>query len=118
MTNKNIPYQNNRDEMCFGTYNVDGLTEDKLITLSAMCKGESLDLLGIQETKIRKEENVNVVLDGYREWRAERGGNEKGGGGLVTYVKDTIDHHYWKPDVPKHLSKFDNERQWLSLIHI
>ena len=45
--------------------------------------------------------------------RAERGGGDKGGGGLCILYKDTLTPHHWIPKVEDRLKYVENERQWL-----
>jgi hypothetical protein len=46
-------------------------------------------------------------------WRTERGGGDKGGGGLCILYKETLRPHHWAPQVPLNLQHVGNERQWL-----
>ena len=48
-------------------------------------------------------------------WKTERGGADKGGGGLCIFYKENLTPHQWSPPVPPTLSHIKNERQWLLL---
>ena len=48
-------------------------------------------------------------------WNTERGGGDKGGGGLTMVYRDTLTAHQWMPPVPPHQHYVMNERQWLLL---
>ena len=52
-------------------------------------------------------------VPGYSMVRAERGGGDKGGGGLCILYKDTLTPHHWLPKVEDRLKYVENERQWL-----
>ena len=52
---------------------------------------------------------------GFSTWRTERGGSDKGGGGLAILYKETLPAHQWNPPVPEQLRYIMNERQWLLL---
>ena len=54
-------------------------------------------------------------MDGFSVWKTERGGSDKGGGGLCIFYKDVLTPHHWSPIVPSNLSYIQNERQWLLL---
>ena len=54
-------------------------------------------------------------IPGYSEWKTERGGSDKGGGGLCLLYKPTLTPHHWTPQVPPDLLYISNERQWLLL---
>ena len=45
--------------------------------------------------------------------RAERGGGDKGGGGLCILYRDTLTPHHWLPKVEDRLKYVENEMQWL-----
>ena len=56
------------------------------------------------------------ILDpiaGYASWSTNRGGSDKGGGGLTILYKDTLTAHKYTPAVPTNLEYIQNERQWL-----
>ena len=99
-----------------GSYNIDGLYEDRLDTLSLACKQERLDVLCVQETLLRNESNKDIEIEEYKCWREEREGGEKGGGGLCIYIKDGLKHHTWEPDVAPQQKEYKHERQWLLVI--
>ena len=52
-------------------------------------------------------------VSGFASWRTERGGGDKGGGGMCILYKETLKPHQWTPPVPFHLHHIENERQWL-----
>ena len=52
---------------------------------------------------------------GFSTWRTERGGSDKGGGGLAILYRDTLPAHQWNPPVPEQSKYIMNERQWLLL---
>ena len=54
-----------------------------------------------------------AAKSGYLTWNTERSGNDKGGGGLTMYYKDSLRAHQWSPSVPANLEYIKNERQWL-----
>ena len=95
-----------------GSYNIDGLSKDRLDCVTKVLHDEGLDILAVQETKLRKESTTNIEIAGYSCIRAERGGIEKGGGGLCTYVKTGLKCHSWEPPAQEKYEKFINERQW------
>ena len=52
-------------------------------------------------------------MDGYRAWNSNRGGSDKGGGGLTLLYKESLTAHQYSPVVPRNLEYIQNERQWL-----
>ena len=52
-------------------------------------------------------------VQGYRAWSTNRGGSDKGGGGLTMLYRDTLVTHQYVPDIPDDLVHIKNERQWL-----
>ena len=52
-------------------------------------------------------------IPGYSAWRTERGGGDKGGGGLCILYRSTLTPHLWTPPVPSSAKHVENERQWL-----
>ena len=52
-------------------------------------------------------------MEGYRAWSTNRGGSDKGGGGLTLLYRDSLTTHQYLPDIPTHLEHIRNERQWL-----
>ena len=52
-------------------------------------------------------------ITGYGSWRTERGGGDKGGGGLCILYRETLTPHHWTPQVQPNLKHIENERQWL-----
>ena len=54
-------------------------------------------------------------IQGYRAWSTNRGGSDKGGGGLTMLYRDTLVAHQYVPDIPADQAHIGNERQWLLL---
>ena len=52
-------------------------------------------------------------VDGYRVWNSNRGGSDKGGGGLTLLYKESLTAHEYSPVVASNLEYIMNERQWL-----
>ena len=52
-------------------------------------------------------------LPGFKIWKTERSGSDKGGGGLALLYKESLPAHQWTPAVPDNLQYIANERQWL-----
>ena len=52
-------------------------------------------------------------IDGYNAWSTNRGGSDKGGGGLTILYKNCLTAHQYTPSVPANLEYIMNERQWL-----
>ena len=50
---------------------------------------------------------------GYKSWSTNRGGSDKGGGGLTVLYRDTLTAHQYLPDVAVNMEYVKNERQWL-----
>ena len=50
---------------------------------------------------------------GFKVWRSERSGGDKGGGGLALYYKESLRAHTHRPPVSPDHAFVDNERQWL-----
>ena len=70
----------------------------------------------MSETHCRSDQApVLDPIPGYRMWNTERGGGDKGGGGLTMVYRDTLTAHQWMPPVPPHQHYVMNERQWLLL---
>ena len=73
-------------------------------------------ILALSETFSRSDQPSPVEpIDGYISWTSERGGMDKGGGGLNMLYKNTLTAHEWNPSVPPNLTYIKNERQWLLL---
>ena len=52
-------------------------------------------------------------IPGFKMWSSERGGAEKGGGGLTMIYNETLTAHQWTPPVPPNQQYVMGERQWL-----
>ena len=52
-------------------------------------------------------------IAGYKTWNTNRGGSDKGGGGLTLLYRDSLTAHEQKPTVPSTMEYISNERQWL-----
>ena len=71
-------------------------------------------VLALSETHGRTERPCDLPLvDGYSSWSSDRGGSDKGGGGLTLLYKNSIITHEYRPNVPSGYEYLDNERQWL-----
>ena len=71
-------------------------------------------MLGISETFGRADKpNIQPPIDGYKIWRTERSGSDKGGGGLSMIYRDNLTAHEWNPLVPPSQQYIMQERQWL-----
>ena len=46
-------------------------------------------------------------------WESNRGGTDKGGGGLAMFYKSSLVAHEHNPDVPAEYAYIEKERQWL-----
>ena len=72
--------------------------------------------MALSETFGRSDQHCTLPpLAGYAAWRTERGGTDKGGGGLCILYKESLSPHQWSPPVPPRLKYIMNERQWLLL---
>ena len=54
-------------------------------------------------------------MQGYKIWNTERGGSDKGGGGLTMIYREDMVAHQWTPPVPPTQKYIEKERQWLLL---
>ena len=52
-------------------------------------------------------------INGYAAWHTNRGGSDKGGGGLTMLYRDTLTAHRYNPTISPNLEYVQNERQWL-----
>ena len=72
--------------------------------------------MAISETFGRSDQHCTLPpFSGYSEWKTERGGTDKGGGGLCILYREGLTPHQWSPLVPPELKYIMNERQWLLL---
>ena len=72
--------------------------------------------MALSETFGRVDQpSILTPIDGYATWNTNRGGSDKGGGGLTMLYKETLTAHQYTPSVPPHLEYIMNERQWLLL---
>ena len=70
--------------------------------------------MAISETHGRADNPSEVdPIAGYHVWNSNRGGSDKGGGGLTLLYKESLAAHAYKPVVPANLEYLVNERQWL-----
>ena len=68
----------------------------------------------MSETFARSDQpSILDPIAGYASWSTNRGGSDKGGGGLTILYKDTLTAHKYTPAVPTNLEYIQNERQWL-----
>ena len=74
--------------------------------------------MALRETFARSDQPpVLEPIAGYASWSTNRGGSDKGGGGLTILYKDTLTAHKYTPAVPTNLEYIQNERQWLLVNH-
>ena len=72
--------------------------------------------MALSETFGRSDQPSQVEsLPGYKMWNTERGGSDKGGGGLTMLYRDDLTAHEWTPQVPSSQQYVEKERQWLLL---
>ena len=72
-------------------------------------------MLALSETFGRSDTPSKLDhIPGYKMWSTERGGAEKGGGGLTMIYDQHISAHQWTHPVPAEQYVM-NERQWLLL---
>lgn len=57
--------------------------------------------------------SIDFKSMGFKEWRTERCGSSKGGGGLLMLYKDELQAHQWDPHVTDDYQYIKKERQWL-----
>ena len=70
----------------------------------------------MSETFCRSDQQSTLPpVPGFTAWKTERGGSDKGGGGLCILYKPNLKPHHWTPHVPPELQYIMNERQWLLL---
>ena len=70
--------------------------------------------MSLSETFGRSDQPWTLpAIPGYGSWRTERGGGDKGGGGLCILYREALTPHHWAPQVPNNLQHAENERQWL-----
>jgi exonuclease III len=75
-----------------------------------------MQVLAVSETFGRSDQHSTIEpVPGFSLWKTERGGADKGGGGLCIFYKENLTPHQWSPPVPPTLSYIKNERQWLLL---
>ena len=75
-----------------------------------------MQVLAVSETFGRSDQHSTIEpVPGFSLWKTERGGADKGGGGLCIFYKENLTPHQWSPPVPPTLSHIKNERQWLLL---
>ena len=70
--------------------------------------------MALSETHLRADQPWTLPeIPGYSCHRTERGGGDKGGGGLCIVYRKELTPHHWVPKVPQNLLHVENERQWL-----
>ena len=73
-----------------------------------------VQVLALSETFGRADQpSTFEPIDGFKSFRVERAGSDKGGGGLNLVYKESLSAHEWSPVVPTNLAYIQNERQWL-----
>ena len=83
-------------------------------TLYKFSKFYNDQVLALSETFGRSDQPpVMDPIPGFRMFNCERGGDDKGGGGLCLVYKESLSTHQWSPTVPDRLQYIQNERQWL-----
>ena len=75
---------------------------------------KNIKVLAVSETFGRSDQHsILTPIPGYSSWKTERGGSDKGGGGLCIMYKPSLSPHQWTPTVPQKYQYVSNERQWL-----
>ena len=70
-------------------------------------------VLALSETFGRSDQPWTLPpTPGYQSWRVERGGDDKGGGGLCILYRESFTPHLWTPPVPDNMTHVAKERQW------
>ena len=73
-----------------------------------------MQVLALSETFGRSDKPpVLDPIPGYKAWNTDRGGSDKGGGGLTLLYRDTVTAHQYTPTVATSQEYVMNERQWL-----
>ena len=71
-------------------------------------------MLALSETFGRSDQPPRMdPIPGFKMYNCERGGGDKGGGGLCMLYRDSLSAHQWTPPVPERLQYVKNERQWM-----
>ena len=84
--------------------------------VAEVIKEHNIDIMSISETHLRIGANEDLsALNNHSLYFKERGGFEKKGGGLLTIVRDGINHSRYSPPLPL-FPYLDTEREWI-LIH-
>ena len=84
------------------------------ITINKLIYILSYQVLALSETHARSDKpSVLDPINGYKTWNTDRGGSDKGGGGLTLLYRDSLTAHEHKPTVPSRMEYISNERQWL-----
>ena len=116
----------------FGSLNINGLDLEATWAVEQLLETHSLDvsfknilhyidnriiqILALSETFGRSDQHCTLPpITGFSSWKTERGGSDKGGGGLCILYKPSLTPHHWTPQVPSDLQYVTNERQWLLL---
>ena len=72
--------------------------------------------MALSETFGRSDQPCQLdPVPGYKVWHTERGGSDKGGGGLTMLYREDLVAHEWTPPVPSSQQYVEKERQWLLL---
>ena len=75
-----------------------------------------IKVMALSETFGRSDQPSQLEpLSGYKMWNTERGGSDKGGGGLTMLYREDLTAHEWSPPVPSSKQYVEKERQWLLL---
>ena len=68
----------------------------------------------MSETHNRTDKPTDIFPpEGYEVWESNRGGSDKGGGGLAMFYRSSLVAHEHQPDVPDEYTYIQKERQWL-----
>ena len=116
----NVGVISTKHSLKLGLLNVDGLSPSSLEDVSDACRRQSLDICLLLETKRRYEDvGDDIAIEGYtvREVRRSDAANDRGGGGLAIYTKQT-DGILFKEHSPNiadpALHYVRNERYWIT----
>ena len=96
--------------------NINGVNETKLTFLNEYIMENDPNIVLLQESKCRSDElSIDLTIEGYNHVVTERGGDDKAGGGLVTYYKEDILAHKWEPNGNHIHELVKEERSWLMI---
>ncbi len=93
--------------------NIRGQAEKMWEEIAAMVKKEQYDIVCLTETHWRKGSRGKQI-EGYRRYTKSRGVEERKGGGLAIYCKETLGSHEWAGESGEQ-DRTGNERMWIVL---